>query len=156
MSRRHALSSLVLGLLACGGSDDDLGPAAASAGSEVTDALPLAPDGSAAALALFMDASGFMTDAVFDADREIVHFDVNGGTMLDAATGESVSGWTIDGAELDWVGSNVPFQVRFGSEDGQRRAYFTERREPGTICNLRFPGGGSLFISATSQLPPNP
>jgi hypothetical protein len=155
MSRWLVLPLLASGLLACGGSDDDFTPAGAGSGGEITDALPLAPDGSAI-VAVFTDASGFMTDAVYDADREIVHFDTASGAMLDAATGEAVGGWTVAGAELSWVGSNVLFQVRFGTEGGERRAYFTERREPGTICNLRFPGGGALFISATSQVPPNP
>jgi hypothetical protein len=45
--------------------------------------------------------------------------------------------------------------VRFGTEEGERRAYFTEAG-PGTICNLRVAGPDVLFISASSETPPNP
>jgi hypothetical protein len=177
MLRRLSLFLSVSAIPACGGSGE-AAPApvafapradAASAGSgpgstdargagesgdEVTEVLPLAPV--PAVFATFTDAAtGFTTDAVYDADREVVHFDGMGGSMIDEASGDAVSGWSVAGAELDWTGSRVPFLVRFGTEGGERRAYFTERG-PGTICNLRFPGGGTLFISATSQMPPNP
>jgi hypothetical protein len=44
--------------------------------------------------------------------------------------------------------------VRFGSEAGEARAYFTEAG-PGTICNLSIRGPDQLSISATSETPPH-
>jgi hypothetical protein len=99
--------------------------------------------------------TGFRTDQVFDADREVVHFDANLEAMVAAASGDSVSGWTVAGADLDWSRSGVSFRVRFGTEAGERRAYFTEAG-PGTICNLNVAGPDLLYISATRETPPNP
>jgi hypothetical protein len=160
MLRRLAICVSMGGLFACGEPGDGARSAAparqgAVSGEEVSEVLPLLPDPSAV-FATFMDAeTGFMTEAVFDADREVVAFDVERGTIIDAATGEAAGGWSVSDAELDWAGSGVPFRVRFGTENGDRRAYFTERG-PGTICNLRFLGGGALLISGTNQIPPNP
>lgn len=61
----------------------------------------------------------------------------------------------MTGAELDWARSGIPFRVRFGTEEGERRAYFTEAG-PGTICNLTFLGPEQLSIFGTRELPPNP
>jgi hypothetical protein len=94
--------------------------------------------------------SPFSTSDVYDATREIVRFDAEQQTMVSAATGDAVSGWMTNGNELGPYGS---FRVRFGSEGGQRRAYFTETGS-GTICNLVLGGPGMLDIFATSELPP--
>jgi hypothetical protein len=159
MFRWLALCVSMGGLVACGESGDPhrlTAPARDGAsGGEAGEVLPLLPDASSV-LATFMDDStGFLTDTVFDADREVIHFDVGRRAMIDAATGEAVGGWSVADEELDWTGSGVAFRVRFGSEDGERRAFFTER-EPGTICNLRFQGAGALFISGTNEVPPDP
>jgi hypothetical protein len=100
-------------------------------------------------------ATGFMTDEVHDADREIVHFDAARDAMVSPESGDAVSGWSVSGADLRWSRSGVPFRVRFGSEEGERRAYFTEAG-PGTICNLSVAGPDVLFISGTNETPPNP
>jgi hypothetical protein len=100
-------------------------------------------------------ATGFMTDEVHDADREIVHFDALLGAMVSPESGDAVSGWSVTGTDLRWSRSGIPFRVRFGTEEGERRAYFTEAG-PGTICNLSVAGPDVLFISGTSQTPPNP
>ena len=130
----------------------------------ITEALPLtgtagsagASDRAPASFAPFVDpATGFVTDEVHDAEREVVRFDVANGAMVSSATGETVGGWVVSDTDLDWSRSSVPFRVRFGSEEGERRAYFTERG-PGTICNLGFLGGGQLSISATGETPPGP
>jgi hypothetical protein len=157
---------------ACSGSASDPAadgvPPAAGAGDRDacgtgSEALALAP-GAAPALpapeaspyASFIDcATGFRSDAVFDADREIVHFDASLGAMVSAASGDRVSGWTVSGADLDWSRSGVSFRVQFGTEGGERRAYFTEAG-PGTICNLNVAGPDVLYISATREKPPNP
>lgn len=102
-------------------------------------------------LVVFTDPdTGFTTGDVYDATREIVHFDAEREAMVSATTGDSVSGWATDGNDLGAFGS---FRVRFGSEDGQPRAYFTEAGN-GTICNLVLSGPEMLDIYATSERPP--
>ncbi len=134
-------------------------------GTQLTEIGPLRADdgrtdaaasGDAPRFVRFVDpTSGCVTDQVHDADREVVFFDNTLGAMVSLEEGNAVSGWTVDGADLDWSRSGVRFRVRFGTEDGARRAYFTEAG-PGTICDLSVAGPDVLFISATSQTPPNP
>jgi hypothetical protein len=97
--------------------------------------------------------TGFSTREVYDADREVVRFDSTIGAMVSAASGDAVGGWNVTGSELRWTRSGVAFQVRFGSEAGERRAYFTEAAR-GTICNLRLSGPENLSISGTNETPP--
>jgi hypothetical protein len=114
--------------------------------------LPVNPEN----YTLFVEpGTGFMTDEVHDADREVVHFDEALDVMVSGTTGTTVGGWEANGTELGWSRSGIPFQVRFGTEQGERRAYFTEAG-PGTICNLRIAGLDQLSISATNETPPNP
>jgi hypothetical protein len=94
--------------------------------------------------------TGFMTPDVHDATREIVRFDAARGAMVSAATGDSVSGWMTDGNDL---GPSRSFRVRFGSEGGEPRAYFTETGN-GTICNIVLSGPEQLQIFGTSERPP--
>jgi hypothetical protein len=151
---RSGFALMLTGGLACSGSESDAPPAQRSLPTDdaVAESLPLEP----ASYVVFIEpGTGFTTDAVHDADREVVHLDTARGAMVSAETGAAVSGWQVDGLDLDWSRFGVPFRVRFGSEDGERRAYFTEAG-PGTICNLRFSGDERLSISATSEMPPNP
>jgi len=118
--------------------------------------VPTVPAPEASPYVTFIDCTtGFRTDEVHDADREVVHFDAALEAMVSAASGDRVSGWTVAGADLDWSRSGVSFRVRFGSEAGERRAYFTEAG-PGTICNLNLAGPDVLYISGTGETPPNP
>jgi hypothetical protein len=94
--------------------------------------------------------SSFVTTDVYDATREIVRFDAERQAMVSAATGDSVSGWMTDGNDLGPFGS---FRVRFGTEGGERRAYFTETGN-GTICNIVLSGPEMLSIFGTSERPP--
>lgn len=106
------------------------------------------------ALVRFVDpATGLETHEVHDANRDIVHFDRERGAMVWAASGDTVSGWTTTGVDLDWDRSGVAFRVRFGTENGERRAYFTET-DAGTICDLDIRAEDVLSIRATSQRPP--
>ena len=97
--------------------------------------------------------SGFSTVEVHDADRQIVHFDAELQAMIWSTNGDAVGGWSTRGSDLSWDRSGVAFRVRFGTEAGERRAYFTETAR-GTICNLTITGPESLAINATSELPP--
>ncbi len=108
-------------------------------------------DQSTAHLAVFDDPnSDFSTTDVRDVDDEIVQFDTVTKAIIWAADGTAyqAGSWTVDGVFLAGGG----FQVRFGTKDGERRAYFTETG-PATICQIR-PAGGFLSISATNVTVP--
>ncbi len=179
MSHTWKAAALVAVLCACSsenaapGADAD-GANGGGGGSEMTDSLPLAgddvtrDDGSndasetgadaettaAATFTRFTDpSSGFSTDEVHDADREVVRFDPSLEAMVWAATGDAVSGWTTNGTDLSWSRSGVAFRVRFGTEQGEPRAYFTETRS-GTICNLNISAPEQLSIFGTDEPPP--
>jgi hypothetical protein len=169
--RGHSIAAAAwLVCSACSGSASEAEPSEASSSVGASDAamcgttsetLPLTPGAvptapEASPYVAFIDCTtGFRTDEVHDVDREIVHFDAALQAMVSAASGDSVGGWTVAGADLDWSRSGVSFRVRFGTEAGERRAYFTEAG-PGTICNLNVAGPDVLYISGTSETPPDP
>lgn len=144
----------VVALVACSCSDDPAGPPPRS---ETREARPLigADAGPAAFVAFFDEATGFQTFDVHDASREIVRFDAALGAMVSLDGSAMIAGWAATDNELSWVRSGVAFRVRFGSELGERRAFFTEAAA-GTICDLRLYAPDQLGISGTSELPPNP
>ncbi len=127
---------------ACGGSSEEPNPAAVAPNGAVEEALPLDP---AEYVAFVEPGTGFMTDAVHDADDEVVHFESRLGVMVSGTTGETIAGWEADadGGGLRWSRSSIRFQVRFGTDAGERRAYFTEAG-PGTICDLEDRRDGPL------------
>lgn len=139
--RNACLGHVACLLLSCSSSDAGIPDRA-----EATDIESLNP-----ASVVFRDPDSMFTTAdVYDATREIVHFDAEREAMVSARTGDSVSGWVTRGNDLGPSGS---FRVRFGTEGGQRRAYFTETSN-GTICDLDLSGPEALNIYATSQRPP--
>lgn len=112
------------------------------------------PTGTMDSYVTFVDPdSGFSTVEVHDADRQVVHFDAERQAMIWSTSGDAVGGWSTRGSDLSWSRSGVAFRVRFGTESGERRAYFTET-DRGTICNLAITGPESLAISATGEVPP--
>jgi len=147
---------------ASGGSTSD-GSASSGSTSDGSASGGSTSDGSAAApeeldpeLVTFVDpSSGFETQNVRDADRDVVSFHREGRAMIWSANSDEVTGWVTDGNELRWDRSGVAFRVRFGTEAGNRRAFFTET-DAGTICDLEIRAPEQLSISATSQTPPNP
>lgn len=182
MSQGCHLTVLLFALSACSGSSDVDESARGSAGSSgatspTNESLPLeggsggasaeaagggaeaspevdSEEASAGDFVRFVDPeTGFETDAVHDVDRQVVHFDAANDAMVWAASGDAVTGWTTSGADLSWDRSGVRFRVRFGTEDGARRAYFTEAG-PGTICDLDITAPDNLSIRATSERPP--
>lgn len=103
--------------------------------------------------AAFVDAeTGFSTARVYDADREVVCFEPALSAMV-SSDGTMVADWTASDNALTWQRSPVAFGVLFGSEQGERRAYFTETAT-GTICDLRISGPDELMIFPTSEPPP--
>ena len=101
--------------------------------------------------ARFVDAaSGFETTDVVDVDDEMIRFDTQTLAIVYAATGRSYQegSWTVSG---DFVGGSN-FQIRFGVENGVRKAFFTEAG-PATICDFRVTGS-TFLIFPTSELVP--
>jgi hypothetical protein len=104
-------------------------------------------------LAVFQDeASQVSTSEVSDVDREVVRFDEETASMV-WSDGTKVGGWTTNGNDLHWDRSSVAFRVRFGTENGERRAFFTET-EAGTICDLDIYAPDQMSIYASSERPP--
>lgn len=110
-------------------------------------------DNSAGAkLVVFADPdSDFTTTDVRDVQDEIVQFDEDTLAIIWKATGASFQGggWAANGNFLGAAGS---FQVRFGTVNGERRAYFTET-VPATICDIQV-SGATLSIFPTSVTVP--
>lgn len=99
--------------------------------------------------AVFEDpASDFSTMDVRDVDGEIVRFDATRSRLIWVSDALSFDGYDVDGNLL----AGGFFTVRFGTEDGVRRAYFTET-DPPTICDIEAPGG-MLRITSTQVTVP--
>ncbi len=97
-------------------------------------------------LVVFEDPdSDFSTTDVMDVDGEIVNLDGAQGELIWAADGTTDDGWEINGNVL---GSSGFFTVAFGTENGERGAYFTETFRA-TICDIRL-DNGEIKISATN------
>lgn len=130
--RALALATLLVGVGAC--SDDDDSP------TEPT-----------LTLATFMDPmGGFSTNDVRDSEGDVVRFTVDGLLVWPPTMG-TFGGFPVTG---NFIGPTQGFEIRFGTEGGQRRAYFTERG-PGTICDIDLVNG-MINVSPTSQTVPNP
>jgi hypothetical protein len=132
---------LVEGMVGCGGSG--------SAPTTPSTPTPPPPPGPVQ-LAMFSDpASSFTTSDVRDVQEQIVRFDVTSNSLIWAADSRSFSGYPVNGL---FIRSDRFFQVRFGTKDGERRAYFTEAVAT-TICDIEIVGG-QLVITATNVTVP--
>lgn len=133
--RALALATLLVGVGACSDDDDS----------------PTEPSAPTLNLASFMDPmGGFSTTAVRDSEGDVVNFTVDG-RLVWPPTMATFNGFPVAG---NLIGSTQGFEIRFGTENGQRRAYFTERG-PGTICDIDLING-MINVSPTSQTVPNP
>jgi hypothetical protein len=92
--------------------------------------------------------SDFSTTDVRDVDDEIVRFDATALRLIWVADDLAFDGWDVNGNQL----AGGFYTVRFGTEDGERRAYFTETSPP-TICDISV-SGGALSISSTNVTVP--
>lgn len=134
MVRALALATLLVGVGAC--SDDDDGPTA--------------PPQPTLSLALFMDPmGGFSTNDVRDSEGDVVRFTVDG-RLVWPPTMATFTGFPVAG---NLIGPTQGFEIRFGTEGGQRRAYFVERGS-GTICDIDLING-AINVSPTTQTVPN-
>ena len=88
--------------------------------------------------------STFMTSDIRDVDGQIVQFDTANNELIWKADGRSFAGYPVSGL---FIGADRAFQVRFGTDQGERRAYFTESARP-FICNIQVVNG-QLSITAT-------
>jgi hypothetical protein len=126
------------GVVGCGGS----GSAPATSPTPPTSTPSPAP----VQLAVFSDpASSFMTSDVRDVQEQIVRFDTANNAPIWAGDGRSFSGFPVSG---NFIRADKNFQVRFGTKDGERRAYFTETSS-GTLCDVEIVGG-QLVINPTN------
>jgi len=100
-------------------------------------------------LAVFMDSpSGFSTSDVRDVQEQIVRFDISTNSLIWAADGRKFPGYSVSGNFIN----GQQFEVRFGTKNGERRAYFTETASA-TICDIEVVNG-QLVISPTTQKVP--
>ena len=137
--RALALATLLVGVGACSGDDDSPPPPP-----------PPPPPTTPLTLASFIDPMGGSTNDVRDSEGDVVHFTVDGSLVWPPTTA-TFGGFPVAG---NLIGPTQGFEVRFGTEGGQRRAYFTERG-PGTICDIDLING-MINVSPTSQTVPNP
>jgi hypothetical protein len=101
---------------------------------------------------LFVDPdSDFSTRDVRDVEEEIVRFDSETNSIVWTQDGTSyqAGAWTTNG---NLLGANGSFQVRFGTKDGQRRAYFTETG-PATLCDIRVTNGNLQIFPTAVTVP---
>lgn len=135
---------LIAALSGCGGSDSS--PTTPTPSNPTPPPPPAAP----VQLAVFSDpTSSFTTSDVRDAEEEIVRFDVANNALIWAGDGRSFSGFPVNGL---FIRADRFFQVRFGTKDGERRAYFTEAVAT-TICDVELVGG-QLVINPTTMTVP--
>ncbi len=107
--------------------------------------VPAGTDNDGVDFVVFQDPdSEFSTTDVMDIDADIVRFDDANGQIIWAEDGTTEDGWNINGNLLQ----GGFFTVAFGTENGQRGAYFTETATA-TICDISA-NGGAIRITATN------
>lgn len=135
------LFAVIQGTAGCGGGSGTSTPTTPSTATPTPTPTP-AP----VQLAMFADpASTFSTTDVRDVQEQIVRFDTANNALIWAADGRSFPGYPVSG---NFMRSDRSFQVRFGTKDGERRAYFTETVAT-TICDIEVIGG-QLVINPTA------
>ena len=110
-------------------------------------------------LVVFVEpGSGFSTSEVRDAQGHVVQFDQRG-RLIWTADGARLTGFTLSDGLFVVPPDHVCqcwFEVRFGTDDGQRRAYLTAdygHDNPGTLVDLDV-AGGQLLVSRSQVYPP--
>jgi hypothetical protein len=114
----------------------------------------------AAALARFLDPdSDFATTDVRDAQDEIVQFNT-AGELVWPADGSRFPGYIADGRVVtaNNTCAGCYFYVRFGTENGERRAYLTwsaavTEDQPATLLDVAVVGG-ALVVQDTDVVVP--
>ena len=169
------LLALTAGLAGCRGSALPQSPSAPSVSSPPTGSSTVAvssappvisPPADPNALVVFREPGGFSTSDVHDAHERIVQF-TNGGDLIWTADGTHLHGYLVDRDSSYWgpptyfISGKIcdelcVFSIRFGSRDGQRRAYLTVdygHWNPGTLVDVEV-AGGALAVTQTAIFPP--
>jgi major membrane immunogen (membrane-anchored lipoprotein) len=104
-------------------------------------------------LAVFIDPGDMMfsTSDVRDLDGEIVRIDLDTDSIIWVADGTShgAGTWTVSG---NFLTETSFFEVVFGSEGGERRAYFTET-STGTLCDISLFDGDIRVVQTSVPVP---
>jgi hypothetical protein len=154
-----------LGLASCGSAASPMS-AAPSAPSPVPQPAPLPTLGS---LVVFSEsASGFSTTDLRDVEDQIVQFNT-ANELIWTADGTRLPGFFVDQVHypgtsfIDVVGpsrvicpTGCSFEVRFGTKDGERRAYLTMdyvHDNPGTLVDVDV-SAGVLKVARTNVFAP--
>ncbi len=130
--------------------DGDTGDSG-SPGSEAPDAGDGTAGGGATMdrFVVFEDPdSDFMTQDVLDVGGDIVRFDAEAKQLFWVADELSFGGFDVNGNLL----SGGFFSVRFGSEGGQRMAYFIETNRA-TICDISIQAGRLRIVATNVTVP---
>ena len=112
------------------------------------------------------DGTGFRTFDLRDAQNQIVQVNSNG-ELIWTADGTRLPGYRAtshqfqDGRRYYFIEGKIceagcEFEVRFGTEDGERRAYLTVdygHDNPGTVVDVEVVGG-ALQVTQTDVYPP--
>ena len=110
-------------------------------------------------------ATGFSTSELRDVDEQILQVNSIGELMWSAdgtrLPGYGVSRQLIDGVPIYLISGALcaegcAFEVRFGTKDGERRAYLTAdygHDNPGTLVDVEV-SGGALVVTRTGIFPP--
>ena len=111
---------------------------------------PPPPPAPGDSFAVFIDPnSDFQTVNVRDSENDIVRFDTAENALVWTQSDLLFDGWIVEG---NFLGAGRPYLVRFGTVNGETRAYFTETGR-GTLCELSVTNN-ELFIAPTDLLPP--
>ena len=130
-----------------------MGPVRTLAGAEAPHRRPRP---STAALQVFVDAaSGFSTSDVRDAQEQIVQFNT-AGELIWTADGTRFAGYSVGGIFINADRlCQCRFEVRFGTNGGERRAYLTAdygHENPGTLVDLDVVSGA--LVAGRSSVGP--
>jgi hypothetical protein len=151
-----AIALLSLTVVSCGRPLSDQG----SSLTAPSDVPPQNPE----TLVVFQEPGGFSTTDLRDAHERIIHL-TTGGHLIWTADGTRLPGYGVTSDSAYWgpptyfIGPIDPccvLSVRFGTQDGERRAYLTfdyGHYNPGTRVDVAA-AAGALVITQTELFPP--
>ena len=162
---RMVLLVLTQALAGCDGADPARAPVSPTAPSPVEQPVPQ-PPASEKLLAFVEASSGFSTTEVRDAQEQIVQFST-ANELIWTADGTHLPGYrvmTLEGfanGPVHFIEGKIcpescAFEVRFGTRDGERRAYLTVdygHDNPGTLVDVEVVSG-ALVVTKTGVFPP--
>ena len=160
MNRGTLPLMLALGLAGCGGSGSSSAPSA------IPQPTPQPPPVS---LVVFSEStSGFSTTDLRDVQEQIVQFNT-ANELIWPPDGTRLPGFEVDkfhypgtsfinivGPSRTICPQGCAFEVRFGTKDGERRAYLTMdyvHDNPGTLVDVEV-AGGALIVTKTNVFAP--